>query len=397
MENVILKSNRKIHQTALEFSRYLMDKIDWENRLIAIKGARGSGKTTLLLQYAKILKERNESVLYISMDDLYFMTHNLIDLANHAVNHDVKYLLIDEVHKYPNWSREIKLIYDDLPNLNLVFTSSSILEIYKGESDLSRRAVSYNLKELSFREFIALKTKINLPILTFEEILSEHEEKSIELLEKIKPIPLFMEYLKFGAYPYFLENQTIYHEKLKQTIDLILEVDLRSIENLDYQIIYKFKKLLFLISRSVPFSPNISKLSEQIGVSRPSLINGLNLMEKAGLILQVSKVDKGIGILTKPDKIYLHNSNIAYALAAGANEIGNSRETFFASQLADLIDFTLSDQSDFLVQKKYTFEIGGKNKTNKQLQGIENSYRIKDDIEIGANRIIPLWLFGFLY
>lgn len=396
MEALILKSSRKIEQTKTSFSRYLLQKIDWKNRLIAIKGARGAGKTTLLLQRAKKVNKKDE-VLYISMDDLYFMSASLYDLATNFSNYGGKYLFLDEVHKYPNWSREIKLIYDDLPKLNVIFTSSSMLEIYKGESDLSRRAINYELKELSFREFIELKTGVKLSPLKFKELLENHQALSIEISKKIKPIPLFNAYLKFGAYPYFKENEENYHEKLKQTIDLILDVDLNIIENLDYQIIYKFKKLLFLISRSVPFTPNITKLSEQIGVSRPTLIHGLNLLEKAGLILQFSKADKGIGILSKPDKIFLHNSNISYALAHENNNIGNARETFFANQLLGLIPYKLAEKTDFIVENKYTFEIGGKNKGLKQILGIENSFLIKDDIEFGTGKIIPLWIFGFLY
>jgi predicted AAA+ superfamily ATPase len=397
MEELLLKSNRKIEQTTLDFSRYLFGKIDFGNRLIAIKGARGSGKTTLLLQYGKRLKESKAHVLYISMDDLYFMSHNLLELANQFSTYGGTHLLIDEVHKYPNWSREIKLIYDDLPDLKLIFTSSSILEIYKGESDLSRRVVNYNLKELSFREFVALKTSIHLPTLTLDEIFYKHEEACYDFLKVIRPIPLFNEYLKLGAYPYFTENQDLYHEKLRQTIELILEVDLSIIENMDYQQIYKFKKLLYIISKSVPFTPNISKLSEQIGVSRPTLLLGLNMLEKAGLILQLSKVDKGIGILTKPDKIFLSNPNIAYALAPENTEIGNSRETFIASQLTGNVTFHLSEKTDFILEKKYALEIGGKNKGFTQLVGQENAFVVKDGIEIGTNHIIPLWLFGFLY
>jgi uncharacterized protein len=396
METLFLKSSRKIEQTNLEFSRYLLDKIDWKNRLIAIKGARGSGKTTLLLQHAKNTN-KNQEVLYVSMDDLYFMSNSLYDLATSFSNYGGKILLIDEVHKYPNWSREIKLIYDDFPKMNFVFTSSSILEICKGESDLSRRAINYDLKELSFREFIELKTGVKLSVLKFKNILEKHHQIASEITDKIRPIPLLIEYLKFGAYPFFKENEENYHEKLKQTIDLILDVDLNTIENLDYQLIYKFKKLLFLISRSVPFTPNITKLSEQIGVSRPTLILGLNLLEKAGLILQLSKVDKGIGLLTKPDKIYLHNSNISYALAYENSNIGNARETFIANQLLGTIEFKLSEKTDFIVDYKYSFEIGGKNKGMNQVLGIENSFLVKDDIEFGAGNIIPLWLFGFLY
>lgn len=397
MEKLLLASNKKVVHSTSGFSRYLLDKIDWDNRLIVIKGARGSGKTTLLLQHiARHLKDKTKT-LYVAMDDLYFMENNLLDLAEQFTNYGGEVLLLDEVHKYSNWSREIKLIYDNIPGLKVIFTSSSLLEIYKAESDLSRRAVSYNLKELSLREYIELNYKIQLPAYTFEEVVTNHEEIARELLQKIKPIPLFNEYLKFGAYPYFKEGLGSYHDKLRNTINLIIDLDLNAVENLDYRLLVKTKKLLYMISVSVPFTPNISKLSELLGVSRPTLIQALNQLEKARLIMQLSKADKGMGILTKPDKLFLNNTNLAYALSLDRVNTGNNRETFFANQLEDLVPYKLAEQADFLVDGKYTFEIGGKNKKQKQILDIPDSFVVKDDIELGVDNLIPLWLFGFLY
>jgi predicted AAA+ superfamily ATPase len=397
MEKLIEKSIRKINAFNQKFERYLYSKINWNNRLISIKGARGTGKTTLLLQYAKSLQKEQKNVIYIAMDDLFFLKNNLLELAEKFDQLGGTYLLIDEVHKYPNWSREIKLIYDDLPNLNVVFTSSSILEIFKSESDLSRRVVNYDLKELSFREYLELNKTYKSPAFTIEEILKNHTEIATELLQNFKPIPTFNDYLKNGVYPYFLEDIESYHQKIRNTINLIIDVDIHAVENIDYQLLTKLKKLLFMISTNVPFTVNVSKLSETIGVSRPTLIHALSLLERARLIVQMHKSNKGIGILTKPEKVYLNNTNLAYALADEQINIGSNRETFFVNQLSGIHSVELSEKADFIVDGKYTFEVGGKNKKQLQIQGIPDAYIVKDTIEIGIGNIIPLYLFGLTY
>lgn len=378
--------------------RYLYSKIDWSNRLIAIKGARGSGKTTLLLQKLKSLLLNNKEALYFSLDNLYFLENNLVDLTEEFVINGGEYIFIDEVHKYPNWSREIKLIYDQFPNLKITFTSSSMLEIYKGESDLSRRVVPYFLKELSFREFIEFKYQKKLPNFELEDILNNHKNIAREVLKEIEfPIKLFKKYLEFGNYPYFLENEETYIIKLTQTIHLILETDLGAIENISYDDSRKIKKLLVAISQSVPFTPNISKLSERLGISRVFLINAIKLLNRADLVMELYKPTKGIGSLTKPEKLYLNNTNLIYALGKETAEIGNIRETFFANQMKHIHQIHLAEKGDFLINKKYTFEIGGKNKTTKQIKGVTNGFIAKDDIEIGNLNIIPLYIFGFMY
>lgn len=397
MEKLLLTSSKKIRYAEHKFSRYLLHRINWDNRLLVVKGARGVGKTTLLLQHAAQLQKNDVKALYVAMDDLYFMDNNLLELAEKFVQYDGKVLLLDEVHKYPNWSREIKLIYDNIPELKVIFTSSSLLEIYKAESDLSRRAVSYDLKELSFREFITFKYQIELPVYGFEELLNNHVEIAQHVLQHIKPIPAFQEYLQHGLYPYFKEGIENYHDKLRNTINLIIDLDMNATENLDYRLLVKIKKLLYLISTSVPFTPNISKLSEAIGVSRPTLIQALHQLEKARLIIQLSKTDKGIGILTKPDKLFLNNTNLAYALASERVNTGNNRESFFAHQLEGIVPYTLAEQADFFVDNRYTFEIGGKNKGKKQIAATSDAFVVKDDIEMGIDNLIPLWLFGFLY
>ncbi len=397
MEQLIYSSISNIQRVKTGFLRFLIDKINWDNRLIAIMGARGTGKTTLILQYIKQKLHDLEEVLYVSMDELFFQENNLIDLAKKFSLNGGKYLFLDEVHKYPSWSREIKLIYDNHPDLKVVFTSSSILEIYKSESDLSRRAVSYLLPEMSLREFLELSINLRFPSYTLDEILANHLELSTQIVEKVKPVPAFTKYNKYGAYPFFNEGIEEFQQKLINIINLVIEVDILAVENMDFNQVTKIKKLLYAIATSVPFTPNISKLAERIQISRPSLLKALTYIDKARLISLVNKSNKGISVLTKPEKIYLNNSNLIAAIGNNNVNIGNIRETFFYNQLNVLHKVNLSDKGDFLVNDKFTFEIGGVNKTKKQIRGIPNSYIVKDDIEYGAGNIIPLWLFGFLY
>ena len=329
---------------------------------------------------------------------MFFKENTIYGLAEEFEKNNGHLLLLDEVHKYPNRSREIKLIYDDFPDLNLLITSSSLLEIYKSESDLSRRAVSYTLKELSLREFLIFEEKIYLDTFSLEDIMENHIEISYEITSKIKPIYQFNKYIKYGMYPYYWENEEAFYEKLIQTIHLTLEIDLPAVEAIDYNHIVKLKRLLFAISTGAPFTPNIVKLSERIEISRQALIKALHYLERARLIILLQKRNKGISILSKPDKVYINNPNIQNALAIN-NEIdmGALRESFMVNQLQGLHKMTIPQNGDLLVDDYYTFEIGGKSKTKSQIKGIENAYLIKDNIENGTQGIIPLWLFGFLY
>ena len=396
MEDLLVEFQSKIAQVPLAIQRYLVDQIDLTNRLIAIKGARGAGKTTLLLQVAKLHLPISSS-LYVSLDHLYFFENKLYDLAKQFSQFGGTHLLLDEVHKYPNWSRELKLIYDNFPELHVIFTSSSMLEIYKSESDLSRRAVSYDLKELSFREFMMFETQKKIQRYSFSEILERHNQIATQLLQEIKPLPLFDKYLKTGVYPYYKENETLYLQKLQNTINLIIEVDINAVEDLQYDTLVKLKKLLVSVASSAPFTPNITKLSKKVGVSRNMLVQSIKILERAGLVNELYKDTSGIGVLTKPEKLYLNNTNLMYALAKENTNIGNVRETFFLNQFKGLHEINRSEIADFLIDKTYTFEIGGKNKTKKQIQGIKNAYLAKDGIEIGVGTIIPVWLFGMMY
>ncbi|KPM31908.1 AAA ATPase [Croceitalea dokdonensis DOKDO 023] len=379
--------------------RYLAKEIDWSDRLIAIKGARGSGKTSLLLQRAKFHLV-DKAYLYTTLDSLYFLENTLVSLADEFVLQGGEYLLLDEVHKYPRWSREIKLIYDKHPKLHLVFTSSSMLEVYKGESDLSRRVVTYHLKELSFREFLYLDKGHKISKVSMADILTGHKDIARAFLKDINhPIKVFKEYLQYGAYPYFLENKESYGERLLQTINLIIESDMAAVENITYDDSRKIKKLLIAISQSAPFTPNIKKLSERLGINRTFLINAIKLLDRADLIISLFKPDKGIGQFTKPEKLYLNNTNIVNALGKGNAEIGTVRETFFANQFKHLknCEIHLAEKADFIIDRKFTFEIGGKGKSSKQIKNVANSYVVRDDMEVGALNIIPLYLFGLMY
>jgi len=396
MEKILAKSITKINTVSFEFERYLITQVNLNNRLIAILGARGVGKTTMLLQLAK--KSKKE-VLYVALDDLFFSGKTLYSLAEDFHKTGGELLLLDEVHKYPNWSREIKLIYDDFSALQIIFTSSSILDIYRGESDLSRRAISYHLKSLSFREYLLFYEKIALPTLTLKQIVENHARISLDITQEFKPYKYLKSYIETGAYPYYNKNNntTEYYQQILNTLNLILDVDLQGLTNLNYDTISKLKRLLYVIATNVPFIPNISKLSERIGVHRNVLVQTIQLLDKAELIHTLYNQNTSISSLTKPNKIWLRNTNLNYAISSENVNVGNIRETFFIQHLNDLHQLSLPQKGDFLVDDTYTFEMGGKNKSQKQITEIKNAFLVKDDIEIGVKNTIPLWLFGLIY
>lgn len=394
MNEIIENSRRKLRETTDTFSRYLRSQIDTERQLIGIKGARGSGKTTLLLQ---LLKQKDEKeVLYVSLDNIFFYKNNLFNLAADFSKRGGKYLFLDEVHKYPNWSQEIKNIYDSFSDLHIIFTSSSALEINKGKYDLSRRAIVMELAGLSFREFLELKYSIVLPVISLDDILTNHEKLVSIYLDRIKPFKYFEEYLKEGYYPYFMQEKEYYHQQLLETINVVLETDLPAIYNIDFNSVIKLKKLLFVVSDLVPFIPNINKLANQIGTTRDSLLKYLFILHNAHILSWIGSDSFGINFMKKPDKLYLNNTNIAFALNSDTNT-GTIRETFFYNQLQVSHQLTYPKKGDFMIDNKYLFEIGGKSKNYNQISGIENSFVAADDIEYGFGNKIPLWLFGFLY
>lgn len=389
MQRLIDTQNRILRQANTSIKRYLYKQINWKNRLIAITGQRGTGKTTILIQRIKEAENSNE-YLYISADSLFIYKLSLFEIALNFRNNGGKYLFIDEIHKYPSWSGEIKHIYDAIPDLNIVFTGSSILDIMKGYADLSRRAIHYTLQGLSFREYLLFETKVDFPTFTLDEII--HQKVTINL---DKPLFHFNNYLKKGFYPFYKEED--FELKLMSVINTVLEVDLVQYLDLKPSTIAKLKKLLQIISESVPFKPNISKIADLTSISRSLLPEYFNYLERAGLITMLPSHTKGIQALGKPEKMYLSNTNLCHILVGNDNaNIGNVRETFFASQLTSLHTLSIPKKGDFLVNE-LTFEIGGKNKTKSQIVDITNSYLVKDDIEVGYQNTIPLWHFGFVY
>ena len=389
---------RELRKTDLRFQRYLINDIDWEGRLLAITGARGTGKTTMILQHIKqAFGNSPKEALYVSADNIWFSGNRLFDLANDFEKQGGKYLFIDEVHKYENWSQEIKNIHDSFSDLRVAITGSSMLEIYKGNADLSRRAAHYILRGLSFREFLKYDQNFEFEKITLEDILRNHIEIAGSFNDKARPLPLFSAYLKQGYYPYYKADKRFYLSKLANTINLILETDLPAVDTIEMYSIRKIKKLLWLISQSVPFTPNITDLAKDLNVSRNSLLNYLTILERAGLINLLQSNRRGINSLAKPEKIYLNNTNHIYAFNASKPDIGNLRETFFFNQLQAVSEVTSANRADFTVDDKYIFEIGGKNKGHEQIAGLKNAYLALDNLEYGFGNKIPLWLFGLLY
>jgi len=391
---------RKLEETDMRFERYLKSQIDWNNRLTAITGARGTGKTTMLLQHIKELYGDNpQDVLYASLDNIYFSNNNLYSLADDFYSLGGKEIYLDEVHKYPTWAQEIKNIYDDFPKLKVIFTGSSMLQIFKADADLSRRVRHFQLFGMSFREFLiyeGLLQKSQQPFL-LTEILGNHVSIAQELMREISPLPAFQKYLQYGYYPYYQEDMEGYGERVLQTFNTIMESDLPNVENVDFYSINRIKKLFYILSEMVPFTPNISQLSQMVDVTRQSLMNYLQLLEKAHTVLLLKQKATGIRQMVKPEKIYLQNTNYNYALSTESPEIGNLRETFFFNQLQQNHQVTYTEETDFCVDNKYFFEIGGKNKSARQIKDLSNAYLALDGLTTGYRNEIPLWLFGFLY
>lgn len=389
MEHLIRIYKKLLRETNVSFFRYLYGEIAWDNRMIGIRGPRGVGKTTLMLQRIKQNLDVND-VLYVNADDIYFSEHRLIDLAERLVQRGVHYLFIDEIHKYKDWSKELKLIYDYYSELQVVFSGSSVLDLNKGSSDLSRRAVMYHLYGMSFREYLKLMQGIDIPVFSLDEIVSGEVEK----VSLKTPLLFFEQYLCQGYYPFSREGG--FEEKLRQIINLTLETDIPVFAEISAAMGRKFKKLLAVIAQSVPFKPNMSKLAELIGTGRNSMGDYLRYMEDAGMIIQLKDDTGGIRSLGKVEKVYLDNSNLIYALADGEANVGNMRETFFVNQMRVKHVVSSSSIADFEIGRR-TFEVGGKSKGKKQIETAEEGYIVKDGIEFSSGNILPLWWFGLNY
>jgi predicted AAA+ superfamily ATPase len=397
MEKLIQKYYNKYALTQTDTVRDFVNTIDWSDRFTGIKGSRGVGKTTLLLQYIKQNYELGNTALYVSLDDMYFSENSLYDLANSFYKKGGELLAVDEVHRYKNWAVEFKNIYDDMQGLKVVFTGSSLLHLQKGKADLSRRAVMYNMPGLSYREFLHFEKKVDFPRYTLGQIVENHVIIAMEIVQRIKPLAGFENYLNYGYYPFYMDNINTFHQKLDEIILTDLEIDLPQFASIIPANIVYLKKLLRIISNSVPFKPNMNSLSERTGISLNTLKNYVNLLKEVEVLKLLYFEDRGINSLNKPEKMYLNNTNLMYNQSDNGINKGNIRETFFFNQVSVKHKVNASKKADFLVDNRYTFEIGGKNKSQKQLSGVPNSYVVKDDIEIGNDNIIPLWLFGFLY
>ena len=379
----------QLKQTTSTFHRYMFNQISWESRMFGLVGPRGVGKSTMILQY---IKEHRDSrrMFYISADHLFFSSHTLVETVDEYAKEGGEQIFIDEIHKYENWSRELKQIYDSHPDVKVGFTGSSVLDIYKGFADLSRRAPIFMMQGLSFREYLQLFHNIEVHVYTLDEVLN----LKAKLADVSHPLPLFRDYLQKGYYPFAGDSD--FEIRLRQVINQTMEVDIPQYANMNASTGRKLKKLLAVIAQSVPFKPVMDSLATVVGVSRNVLPDYFLYMEQAGMIGQLRDDTGGIRGVGKVEKVYLDNTNMAYLLGGEATDIGNIRETFFYNQLRVTSDIISSRICDFEIDGK-TFEVGGKKKGKKQLSDAQEGYVVKDDIEYGSGNIIPLWAFGLLY
>lgn len=389
MERLYESFDKQLKMTLTDFIRYRYDEINWSGRMFGLVGPRGVGKTTMFLQYIKQNLNRRDT-LYVSADNLYFADNSLVDLADKFSKQGGKHLFIDEIHKYKDWSRELKQLYDTYPDMQIAFTGSSILDIYKGTADLSRRAPIYEMQGLSFREYLGMFHHISAPAYSLEDIL----QHKVEIPGVEHPLPLFADYLKRGYYPFGMDID--FDMELEQVINQTMEIDIPQYAEMNVSTGRKLKQLLVIIARSVPFKPVMQKLADMIGVSRNYLNDYLLYIEKSGMIGQVRDDTGGIRGLGKVDKVYLDNTNLIYSLGRENMNVGNLRETFFYNQMRVRQDVIASKISDFQIDDR-TFEIGGKNKGQKQIADAREGYVVKDDIETGYGNVIPLWNFGMNY
>jgi len=397
MEILIEKHLQRLLNVELGFQRSLTKEIDWSSRLIAIKGARGTGKTTLLLQRIKEIYGDSTIALYASLDNIWFADNRIYNMADRFYKSGGKYLFLDEVHKYPRWVQEIKNIYDDFPDLNLVFTGSSLLEILNARADLSRRAVVYKMQGLSFREFLEMETGQQFPTFSLDDVFSNHIKLAAEVVSKLKPLQYFDQYLRQGYFPFYKEGKAFYHQRVEEVLSMILEIELPLMRGIDVHYVSKLKQLLQVLAGSVPFVPNISKISERTGIARLTLLKYLVNLEEAGILILLYRDASGLTRLQKPDKLYLENPNYIYTLVPDMVNKGSLRETFLVNQLRYKHKVEYTEPGDIIVNRNQTIEVGGKQKTRRQIANVQAAWIASDEIEFGSGNKIPLWLFGFLY
>ncbi len=405
MEQLFFDEQKRLTDRVGLKKRYLFQQIDWDIRCIGILGARGTGKTTIMLQRLKDAYGFSDRALYLSVDNPHFQNLHLLEFAREFKQQGGEILFLDEVHKYRDWSIHVKAIYDSLPDLKIVFSGSSLLQISQQKADVSRRAVIYHLHGLSFREYLDFSEGRVFQPVSLTEIITEHRSLAASVADGTTILKSFRNYLKYGYYPFFLEEPDVYIFKLREVVNHIIEVDLPLIHHIDSRRIANMKKLVYLLATSLPFVPNMAKLAQATDISRPTLYNYLEHLQDARLLNLVHSKGRGYSKLAKPEKIYLENGNLMNAVSNRVHT-GTLREIFFVNQIKNSMNLQpafmedsieLSHQGDFLVRGELFFEVGGKNKTAKQIAGMENAYIAADDIENGFGKKIPLWLFGFLY
>jgi len=377
-----------------QYERNLLDKINAKNRIIGIVGAKGVGKTTLILQYMKKQNLPDDEMLYISVDHPLMSSTTILEIAKEFASYGGKLLILDEIHNQENFAVDLKTIWDFL-EINVIFSGSSALHL--DNADLSRRVVKYILPTLSFREFIEMQTNEVFVKLTLEEILSNHTQHSQDILSKIKPLKYFKDYFNFGFYPFYLEDENTVSIKLAEAINKTIDIDLLKIYNIDPKKLRNIKKILTLLCSSVPYKPNITTLAASVEVDPKTLYIYLDALQKGRIIRMVSATSRGESIIKKPEKIYLDNPNM-FKVLCQTPDIGTLRESFFSGIVCNAEhSITASKKGDFIIDEKYTIEIGGKSKSFKQIKDMDNSYVVSDDMEVGTGNKIPLYLFGFLY
>lgn len=388
-ESLYAYMHSQLELTSSDFHRYLYDDVNWNARMVAITGARGVGKSTMVLQYLKT-RISDSKVLYVSADHTYFSTHKLVEVADEFSKEDGKLLVIDEVHKYPEWSRDLKQIYDTHPDMKVIFIGSSVLDIMEGVADLSRRVLHYTMYGLSFREYLEMFHHVSVPRYSLEEIL----DGKAHIEGMLHPLPAFREYLSEGYYPFAKEGD--FPMRMQNVITKTIESDIAQYAELKATTAKKLKKMLAVISTLAPYKPNADSLASEIGISRNSVQDYFSLLERAQLIGQLRDDTGGMRGLGKVEKVYIDNPSLMNALSGGKTDVGNMRETFFYNQMRVKNDVISSRIYDFVIGK-YTFEVGGRKKGQKQIENIADAYIVKDDIEFAQGNVIPLWAFGMNY
>lgn len=397
MTELLELSEALVANVSKTFQRYLFHKVEWQSRLIGIKGTRGTGKTTMLLQWLHQQKLPPHKAAYFSLDNLYFTTSTLVDTGKEFYKQGGQVMVLDEVHKYPGWAREIKNLYDSYPDLQIVFTGSSIIDISRQEGDLSRRALMYELHGLSFREYLSFTGIVEISPISLQQVTTVRSIGRDHFPAGFRPLEHFKEYLSHGYYPFFAESTTGYHQRLQQLVRTVVEYDMAELQGFDIRNAKKLLQLLYIIAQNVPFKPNISALAEKSKIHRNSLNNYFHFLEEARLISLLYPAGISVSTLQKPEKIYLNNTNLLYALSSEKPEMGTVREVFFFSQLRINHRLAQPKKGDFEVDGHFTFEVGGKGKATAQISDIPNAWVVKDDLEFPVGKALPLWLFGFLY